>query len=96
MSYLSSDIVKWHSADIGGRQYCVIEDGKKIALPRYYKQKLYSAEQLGYLKGYNERKRLELNEELIRKNEIPKARDLMEAVKAGVRRMNNSPVKTKI
>lgn len=36
--------VKWHYSDLDGRMYCSIEEGKKIGMPRYYKQKLYDDE----------------------------------------------------
>jgi len=34
-------MVKWHKADIANRMHIPIEDGKKISMPRYYKEKLY-------------------------------------------------------
>jgi len=39
-NYLTQKMVQWHKADIGNRMYCNLKDGKKIAMPRYYKQKL--------------------------------------------------------
>lgn len=39
-NYLTQAMIKWHKADIGNRMYCNLKDGKKIAMPRYYKQKL--------------------------------------------------------
>lgn len=39
-NYLTKAMEKWHKADIGNRMYCNLKDGKKIAMPRYYKQKL--------------------------------------------------------
>lgn len=35
--------------------YCTIEGGKKISMPRYYKDKIYDAEERGYIKGQFER-----------------------------------------
>lgn len=40
-SYLSPQMCKWHLADLTGHYYCTIADGKKIQMPRYYKEKLY-------------------------------------------------------
>lgn len=34
--------VHWHHADLDNRMYLNIEDGKKIAMPRYYKNKIYN------------------------------------------------------
>lgn len=31
----------WHKADLENRMYVNIDGGKKIAMPRYYKQKIY-------------------------------------------------------
>lgn len=41
--YLSEGILKYHSDDITNRLYCNIPDGKKIAMPRYYKDKIYQS-----------------------------------------------------
>lgn len=41
LNYLSPEMIKWYKADLKNRMYCNIEDGKKIAMPRYYKDKLY-------------------------------------------------------
>lgn len=35
---------KWHNADVPNRMYLNLTDGKKIAMPRYYKDKLYDEE----------------------------------------------------
>lgn len=42
--YLSPSMVSWHKAALTDRMYCNI-DGKKIAMPRYYKDKLYTVEE---------------------------------------------------
>lgn len=41
ISYLSDKMVKWHLDDVGARMYCNLEDGRKIAMARYYKDKIY-------------------------------------------------------
>lgn len=41
LNYLSDKMVQWHKNDIENRLYCNIEDGKKISMPRYYKEKLF-------------------------------------------------------
>lgn len=40
-SYLTKAMVLWHKKDMDNRMYCNIQDGKKIAMPRYYKDKIY-------------------------------------------------------
>lgn len=44
-NYLSDSINKWHKNDLLNRMYVPIKGGKKIAMPRYYKDKLYSETQ---------------------------------------------------
>lgn len=45
VNYLTPGIKKYHYDDLENRMYCPLEDGKKIAMPRYYKNKLYDDEQ---------------------------------------------------
>jgi len=44
-SYLSEEILKWHKASPSERCYVVIEDGKKISLPRYFRDKIFNDEE---------------------------------------------------
>lgn len=39
-NYLTDNMCAWHKADLDNRMYCNIE-GKKIAMPRYFKDKIY-------------------------------------------------------
>ncbi len=39
--YLTEQMVKWHKRNIENRVYLPLKDGKKAAMPRYYKDKLY-------------------------------------------------------
>lgn len=41
-SYITNKMVKWHKADLENRMYCNLTDGKKITMPRYYKEKIYT------------------------------------------------------
>jgi len=41
-NYLKSSIQKWHKADLLNRAYLPDKGGKKIHMPRYYKEKLYN------------------------------------------------------
>lgn len=41
-SYLSPSIIKYHHADLLNRACLTIEDGKKVSMPRYYKEKIYT------------------------------------------------------
>lgn len=44
-NYISEAMVQWHKSDLQNRMYCAIEDGKKVSMPRYYKQKIYSEDE---------------------------------------------------
>lgn len=44
-NYLTAQMVQYHKADLFNRVCCNIPDGKKIAMPRYYKDKIYSESQ---------------------------------------------------
>lgn len=55
-NYLTKQMVKWHLASLQDRMYCNLEGGRKIAMPRYYKEKIYSKEQrkaAGYFTAVN-------------------------------------------
>jgi len=41
-NYLTKEMIKWHRKDLEKRMYCNLPGNKKIAMPRYYKEKIYS------------------------------------------------------
>ena len=41
-NYLTENMQGWHKADLLNRVHMVLPDGKKVAMPRYYKDKLYT------------------------------------------------------
>lgn len=41
-TYLTKAMIKWHKSDLENKMYCAIEDNKKIGMPRYYKDKIYT------------------------------------------------------
>lgn len=41
-AYLTAAKLRWHKFDVVNRVYAVIEDGKKVSLPRYYKDRIYT------------------------------------------------------
>lgn len=55
LSYVTKQMQKWHSQDLEKRNYLPYEGDKKIPMPRYYKLKIYNSEQIGILKGSNEK-----------------------------------------
>lgn len=44
-NYITDNMKRWHENDLVNRMYVPIKGGKKIAMPRYYKDKLYSETQ---------------------------------------------------
>jgi len=40
-NYLTNKMVLWHHADMINRMYVTTQDGKKVSMPRYYKDKIY-------------------------------------------------------
>lgn len=41
IEYLTENMATWHAEDIANRSYCVKPDGRKITMPRYYKDKIF-------------------------------------------------------
>lgn len=71
LNYLTPTMIKYHTAgsqhSITTRMHCTLADGKKIGMPRYYKDKLYTKEQrttagVVLLKEAQERAELKLKE----------------------------------
>ncbi len=67
-NYLTKQMIKWHKADLNNRMYVPIEDGKKIAMPRYYKDKMYTEQEkdkinqhMGNLDELNYKKLIQLH-----------------------------------
>lgn len=55
-NYLSQSMVHWHKSDLENRMYCNLKDGKKISMPRYYKERLYTdSEKEKIMVAYNEK-----------------------------------------
>lgn len=43
LSYaMNKKFIQWHRSDIGKRMYLNLSDGKKIGMPRYYKDKIFT------------------------------------------------------
>lgn len=56
-------MIQWHKNDMKNRMYINVGDGKKAAMPRYYKNKIYTdqerSEISGFQKGEMEKRQLE-------------------------------------
>jgi hypothetical protein len=44
-NYITDSMIKWHKNDLVNRMYVPLKGGKKIAMPRYYKDKMYTETQ---------------------------------------------------
>lgn len=51
-NYLTQAMIQWHKNVLEKRMYVPIEDGKKIAMPRYYKDKMYNEEEKDKIAQY--------------------------------------------
>lgn len=54
MNYLTPAMRKYHMDDLVGRTCIIMEDGVKISMPRYYKEKLYSKSDKAIIQEYHE------------------------------------------
>lgn len=73
LSYLTPQIIRYHKADLS-RNYLTLNGGVKIALPRYYKDRIYSLEEREFMffqnqDQFNVRFQKELAECIQRKSE---------------------------
>lgn len=89
LNYLTNNMVYWHKEDLINRMYVNLEDGKKAAMPRYYKDKIYDpaerSEVGGFQKGEMEKK---FFKGVSKNNHY--GRDKREAIKAAFRIMNHN------
>lgn len=63
---LDESWIKWHFADIDNRMYCNLEEGKKIGMPRYYKNKLYDEETRKRIGEISREKAVRAQQDLLR------------------------------
>lgn len=66
INYLTNNMIRWHKEDLLNRVYLNILDGKKAAMPRYYKDRIYTREERGQIKSkYTEEYQKQLDNMLI-------------------------------
>lgn len=72
LSYLTDRMISWHHADMDGRMYVNVDGGKKVALPRYYRQRLLESMKLSKkeLPFYLDILRLSVSDEMIRLHQL--------------------------
>lgn len=82
-------MIKWHHKDAHNRMYLNLTDGKKIGMPRYYKEKIYSDEKRKAI-GYFARQKV-LKEKAKQMAKNPNYyRDKFESDKASFRTMDKN------
>lgn len=54
-NYLTPAIIRWHTNDLDTRYYLPLKGGARAPMARYYRERIYSPEQFGYLKGVLEK-----------------------------------------
>lgn len=42
ISYITPETIQWHKDDLLSRMYVPLEGGQKVAMPRYFKEKIYT------------------------------------------------------
>lgn len=88
-SYMKKSTIEWHKKDVINRVYLPIEEGKKIAMPRYFKDKIYNSDERGDIKSYyTEKFTLELIEKVYNPNINDIMRDKKQAIKSAFDKMN--------
>lgn len=66
-NYLTPEMKKWHENDLLNRTYLTTSDHKKITMPRYYKDKLYSEADRETIAQHGAKTSYERYEEAIKK-----------------------------
>jgi hypothetical protein len=51
-NYITNAMIQWHKNLLEQRMYVPIKDGKKIAMPRYYKDKIYNEQEKDKINQY--------------------------------------------
>lgn len=59
MSYLTDEVIKYHKEDLLNRMCLTVEGGKKVAMCRYYKEKIYTEFERSLVGNYQKDKVLQ-------------------------------------
>lgn len=51
-NYLTRSMVSWHRMDLKNKVFCVSEDGKKLSMPRYFKDRIYDEHERAIIKQH--------------------------------------------
>lgn len=80
LNYLTEQMIHWHRQNdaVEDRCYCTLPDGKKITMPRYYKDRIYFEEERKRIAYFGRIKQRELEEKELQKNPVYYYRDKSE------------------
>lgn len=92
-NYITPEMARWHKSDLYNRMFCALPEGKKIAMPRYYKDKIYSEAERKAISKHVEKQHLE---EDIRKTDEDHRQDLDEKLGKIRKFQRNQRIKTKL
>lgn len=93
-NYLTPQMIAYHKADPVERVCCTTYDGKKLSMPRYYKERIFNNdERLSIKAKYTEEMRIK-EEEMYLKTEA-ELHSITESHKAAFRKMYASYYKLK-
>lgn len=88
VGYITESILNWHHKDLRNRMYVNIDDGKKIAMPRYFKNKIYTEAERKQIAYFAIKKNLEMAARLERKGEVLSSQQEAECIKAAFAKMH--------
>lgn len=84
LCYLTEKVIKWHRATTD-RMYVNLDQGKKAAMPRYYKERIWSKQEREVIGLLSLQRTTEKEVYKLMRGEKPNERDWIEAVKASFR-----------
>lgn len=96
ISYLDETMCNWHITDMVNRLYCGLKDGKKIAMPRYYKEKLYYENERSAIAESFQVKASEIFNKKMEKSTWKTLINEQKAIDAAFDKMYLSSLKTKV
>lgn len=89
VSYITTAMQTWHLADKENRMYCNLPDGKKITMPRYFKQKIYNEHERKAIGIQTRKRQLEAEDKAIANYNGDYERDRAQAVDAAFKKMQS-------
>jgi len=86
-NYLTKAMITWHHKSLHDRMYCTTDDGKKISMPRYYKQKIYHETQRKAIAFTTQQRQAAIDKEKIRHGKVPTEKQRVESHKQAFKNM---------